>query len=258
MIPRVPFCAAEAVVDYDNVDNVVLEGRKRIEAYVWKWGGKRLALSVRMHGGAPSPAAASSVAHSFAHSCISVYMAGYDQVIDELAALRGSTTATDSGNRDDGYKEIQALARQAAGSYQQSVINYFGKVGGDLAGELKIEGRARQLLHNVTLEIVGRVLNLGRNHAATGGARPVLAAAAALYAMRSEQLDRNTCGPCDSLHGYVAQVGSPSYWEHTPPNDCLGRGRCRGIWVYADALADLRIPGGQERLPIGPEQPTLL
>lgn len=259
MEPRVPFCAAEEHVDYGSLDNFVLEQRNHVEHVVWADGGRQLALAVHLHGGAPSTRHWASVAGAFARASQAVFAAGYEQVVAELTELRSasgrSTLDLPGGQRDSAQAAVAALGRQAADSYGQSVINYHGKVEGKLDEWARLEKRARQLLHNVTLEIVGRALNLGRTHAALGGKRPTFTAAvgAALYAMRSEQLDTNTCGPCDKLHGYVARVGSVDYFEHMPPNDCLGRGRCRGIWVYADRLRDLRVPG-QQRLPLDPDQ----
>lgn len=259
VIPRIPFCAAEEVVDYDRLDNVVLGYRLLIEQGVWLHGGRQLALAVHLNGGAPSQLHWSRVAAAFSRSCQDVYRAGYEQTVRELLELRGGRADTAGGNRDSSHREVDALAQQASQSYAQSVLNYWQKVEGALDEWAKLEKRSRQLLHNVTLEIVGRSLNLGRSHAATGGARPTFLASVepALYAMRSEQLDTNTCVYCDRLHGYVTEVGSVDYFERMPPNDCLGRGRCRGIYVYADNLADLRVPGGQQRLPLDPDQLTI-
>jgi hypothetical protein len=105
-----------------------------------------------------------------------------------------------------------------------------------------MERRSRQLLHNAVLEMIGHVLNLGRTHAAYGGELPVLTAeldSPVLWAMRSEQLDTNTCSPCDKLHGRIVRLLSPEYMALLPPSSCLGRGRCRGIMVYADDPGDL-------------------
>lgn len=250
--PRVPFCAAEKHVDYAAVDNVVLDARNRVEYLVWP-AARRLAFNVYLTAGPASARHHDSLGRALAHACGSTYVAGYDQVTAELASLRrqtGRPSGEHRGNRVDAAREITALGIQAAGSYAESVRRFHVKTEGRDDEWQRIERRARQLLHNVVLEIVGRVLNLGRSAAALGGERHMLAAIEqALYAMRSEQLDTNTCVPCDHLHGEVVIVGSPEYVALTPPNECLGRGRCRGIWVYADRLADLRIPSGQQRFP---------
>lgn len=95
---------------------------------------------------------------------------------------------------------------------------------------------AARALHNHALELVGETLNLGR----TAGALslPMIPE----FALRSEQLDRNTCEPCDELHGMIVQVGTPQYWAILPPIGCLGGGRCRGVMVFGDGRRDVAVP----------------
>jgi hypothetical protein len=81
-------------------------------------------------------------------------------------------------------------------------------------------------LHNSVLELVGESLNLGRTAGALES-RPVPE-----FALRSEQLDKSTCEVCDHEHGEIYPVDSTEFFDHMPPNYCLGAGRCRGIYVF--------------------------
>ena len=57
---------------------------------------------------------------------------------------------------------------------------------------------------------------------------------------RNEVLDENTCDECERLDGYEAKYGTYDYYEHSPPNFCKGRGRCRGFWDVEEDKADPR------------------
>ena len=61
------------------------------------------------------------------------------------------------------------------------------------------------------------------------------------FALRSEQLDKNTCDACTREHGQIYQVDSDSYYQHLPPSECYGGGRCRGIYVFGDGPRDVRL-----------------
>jgi hypothetical protein len=98
-------------------------------------------------------------------------------------------------------------------------------------------GAAVKQLHLSVLETTGLALNLGRAEGAmtAPGGPPT-------YSLRSEQLDRNTCGQCERLHGEITQVDTAEFFEGLPPAGCLGGGRCRGVVVFADGPSDLRAP----------------
>jgi hypothetical protein len=95
-----------------------------------------------------------------------------------------------------------------------------------VAVTLAVADAARRTLHNDVLQLVGEALNLGRAAGASSVPSPPE------YAMRSEQLDENTCDTCDELHGLIVQVDSAEYMDEMPPAECEGGGRCRGIYVY--------------------------
>jgi hypothetical protein len=99
---------------------------------------------------------------------------------------------------------------------------------------------AARVLHNHVLELVGETLNNGRTAGILSLANPPE------FAMRSEQLDKATCDPCTGLHGEISQVDSNEYYSLMPPSGCLGGGRCRGVYVFADGVRNLRQPGFEE------------
>jgi len=57
----------------------------------------------------------------------------------------------------------------------------------------------------------------------------------ALYAVRSEVLDTNTCASCAALDGTVVEIGSSEYQALVPPARCEGGDRCRGFMVILSA-----------------------
>lgn len=85
----------------------------------------------------------------------------------------------------------------------------------------------RQALHNHVLELIGETLNMGRTAGAleAPGGPPE-------FALRSEQLDKNTCDACTAEQGQIYRVDSDEYYAHLPPSFCYGGGRCRGIMVF--------------------------
>lgn len=254
MDPRVPFTAAEEVVDFDAHQEHILDQRERVERSAWN-DARRFSHSVYLNDGIPSHRAASDLAARLVASVTATYVFGYRSAHREIASLRarrggrpGLIPAPAGNPPAQHMREVVGLAHEATSAYAKSVVRAWETRREDLEW---LERRSRVLLHNAVLELVGRALNLGRTHAAVGGEMPkALTAdvAPALWAMRSEQLDTNTCPPCDQLHGRVVQLLSPEYLEYLPPNLCLGRGRCRGIYVYSDDPADFASEPGQQRI----------
>lgn len=64
------------------------------------------------------------------------------------------------------------------------------------------------------------------------------------FAFRTNVLDKATCEVCWDLDGTVVVIGSPDFYELTPPAKCLGDDLCRCEWA---ALAPEVIPsdGGE-------------
>lgn len=253
--PRTPLTAAEEVVDFDAHQTHILDQRVRVESQAWP-AARRFANSIVLHNGIPSQRAWDELLDRLVAQSALTYAFGYRSALREIQALRrrkagrpGLVPASSGAPSLEHYRMVVGTAKEAAGAYSSAVVRAWEPHPEDWP---RLERRSRQLLHNAVLELIGRVLNLGRTHAALGGelSRPLAAAIAGptLWAMRSEQLDTNTCGPCDGLHGEIVSILSPEYAELLPPNGCLGRGRCRGIMVYADDIDDLRTQPGQQRL----------
>jgi hypothetical protein len=51
------------------------------------------------------------------------------------------------------------------------------------------------------------------------------------FVVRSEILDSNTCATCETLDGFVLEVGTSDYDRWLPPAGCEGGDRCRGFYV---------------------------
>lgn len=129
---------------------------------------------------------------------------------------------------------IRRRAQEAAEALEEDVEVYLQSNAGDAVGAART---AQTGIRDAVLAMVGNSLNLGRTRGATEaeGGPP-------RYAMRSEQLDKNTCGPCEQYHGTLVVIGSPEYYELLPPAFCLGMGRCRGVMVYGDSTSELTPP----------------
>lgn len=248
--PRIELTAAEEVVDYGAHQTHILDQRVRVETAAWPHA-RRFAHSIHLNDGIPSQNAWDQLLDRLIAQSARTYAFGYRSVTREVEAYRrrkagrpGLVPQPGGNPSVEHYRAVTLLAREASSAYARSVVRAWEPHPDDWP---RLERRSRQLLHNAVLELIGRVLNLGRTHAARGGelTKPITAATTApvLYAMRSEQLDTNTCVPCDTLHGQIVSILSPEYDALLPPNGCLGRGRCRGIMVYADDIQDLRAPG---------------
>lgn len=227
---------AELAVDFDRIDAYILRQRRVVEERAWP-AALRYSRSLVFHEGVPSLRAANDLEASFRASVADVYRFGWEQVQEELARLRqGRLRPVEEQADRPTASYSRQIARQAADAYVTAVGKKYRETDG-----ANLDEYARRALHNVALEIVGRALNEGRAIAALGGDKPPRARSApALYAMRSEQLDKNTCGPCHGVHGTVVEVGSDEFFQYMPPNLCRGRGRCRGIYVYGDSFADFK------------------
>lgn len=181
------------------------------------------------------------------------YIFGHRKALSEIRALRSARTvnpvlATSAGDPPV-YPELanrwlRQITVDALSQFVQRMNGYYARYMTDLDRLQQLRDRARRMAHNIAIEYVTEALNAGRSLAAMGQDEPTIhmADALALYAMRSERLDRNTCSPCAALHGTVVEVLSSEYLELLPPKGCLGRGRCRGIMVYGDTPEDLMAP----------------
>lgn len=250
LIPRVPFTAAETVVDFARIDDYIVAQRARLEQRIAP-ATRRYADSVILNRGIPGMAQLRRLEETLTSGLARTFVFGYRQAeaeIRRLRDLRGERpyliAAADRPPAQswDVTRYCQRIARERGHAFNADCVAWYGRLGEGKPDEFR--DRARRAAHNMVLDVVGQIHNAGRSLAATGGSRPVIAArvAATRWAMRSEQLDTNTCDYCDGAHGDVYEVASPAYFTHMPPAGCRGGGRCRGIYVYADDPDDFARP----------------
>lgn len=244
--PRVPLTLAEQHVDFPGHYDHVTQQRARVEAAAMP-RAKRLAYAVVQFGAAPHTHT-DAMAAALERTLAATARYGWAEARREIASLRGPDTVTATSVPDAGdYPQtakgglpairdlVKRRARETARQVTQAALTALsGSSSADKAVLVATVAKAAQrVLHNHVLELVGESLNLGRTAGALSLANPPE------YAMRSEQLDKSTCEPCDHLHGEIAIVDSADFWDLTPPNGCLGGPRCRGIWVFGDSTAQM-------------------
>lgn len=249
-VPRSPLTPAETHVDWAATDAHVVGQRVRVERDALPAARRLAVLAVQQHGFA-SPAVIRALAGRLETGLARTAHFGYASVDRELASLRSDHAALaglaipDAGRyatiAAKGLAAVLALVKQradvAARAVSSSVHQAIQDAGALPGGALDVAlAMAIRTVHLQVLELVGETLNLGRTAGALHHTKPPE------FAMRSEQLDRNTCVPCDELHGTVAIVGSPEYYAVLPPLGCLGGGRCRGVMVFGDGPRDVRAP----------------
>lgn len=250
-VPRTPLAPAEEHVDWAGTDAHVVGQRVRVERDAAP-AARRLAVLATHQHGLPSPAVIAALAGKIEFGLERTARFGAWSTGRELASLRdreGVATAglvvPDAGRYANiaakGLVAVLALVKQRAdqaaraisSSVHQAILDAGALPGSAIDIALNAATRA---LHNHVLELVGETLNLGRTAGALSQLQPPE------FALRSEQLDRNTCTPCDELHGTITVVGSPDFYAILPPIGCLGGGRCRGVMVFGDGPRDVRAP----------------
>lgn len=241
--PRVPLTAAEQRVDFPLHNAHIIQSRAAVE-HAAAPAARRLAHLVAEHGLHTSQVQQELEARLYVSLTRSVDF-GYEQVQHELRGVRPTITAAlripGIGDRGrtilQGLPGIHSLVRSRATLVASNVADEARAAKHDAAlnpaatpvtVRLAVGDAVRKALHNDVLQLVGEALNLGRAAGAMETPNPPE------YAMRSEQLDENTCDSCDELHGLIVQVDSAEYMDEMPPAECEGGGRCRGIYVYGD------------------------
>lgn len=238
-VPRTPLTPAESHVDFVRIDNHVVARRLRVEQIAGP-KARKIANAAQTLG--YIVAAHDTLADTLTVALEQTARFGYQHAQAELRRLRGDTTVTAAANPPaqhrlseivrQGLTGVNAYVREQALIVTQDVIDAVMRA---LRAEtdptlqlLTARKAATRALHNGVLELVGATLNLGR----TAGARQL--EQPPRFALRSEQLDRNTCAPCHDLHGTIVQFGSPEYFAVLPPTGCLGGGRCRALMIFGD------------------------
>jgi hypothetical protein len=247
-VPRVPLTAAELRVDFPAHNEHIYQRRLAVERHALP-AANRLAILVSEHS-LPTPQVQAELEARIFTSLVRSIDFGYQQARRELAAgarplVRASLRIPGIGSRGrvvlSGLPGIHSLARQRAALVAHDVAEQaraaaakaakasaLSAEAAALARKLAVADAVRRTLHNDVLQLVTESLNLGRAAGAMSVPNPPE------YAMRSEQLDENTCDSCDELHGDIVQVGTSEFYDEMPPEGCEGGGRCRGIYVFGD------------------------
>ena len=249
-VPRSPLTAAESHVDFPAHNEHLLDARQRVERAALPVAERIPFLIFTFLPAPPTQTAASQLARVLARELERTARFGYAQAQAEVERARAHAAVTAAHVLPDAgrYGEIARLGLEQVLAFvaRRALLTALA-VTDRIVQALTVEpdhtralyaGRdiARRSLHNHVLELVGETLNLGRTAGALDMATPPE------FALRSEQLDANTCIPCDGLHGTITRVGSPEYFAILPPSGCLGGGRCRAIMVFSDGPRDVRQP----------------
>lgn len=246
-VPRTPLSPAELHVDWIRHDNEIVARRQLVEAAAAP-KARKLANAVIVAGVYRNEATA--LAETLAVALDRTARFGFREAQREIAQLRLAHPVTLAANPPapsrlsdivrQGLAGVGLYVRQEALLLTEAVTAAVLKA---LRGEadqtlaLMVARRdAQRTLHRGVLDLVGTTLNLGRSAGALVLDMPPT------FALRSEQLDTNTCDPCERLHGAIVQFGSPEYFAKLPPLGCLGGGRCRGVMVFADGPRQMRAP----------------
>ena len=246
--PRLPLTAAEKTVDFQAHENHILTRRTVVERLAAA-PTRRLAVSVVDLG--VSNIHTRAVEEALTRSLAATARFGFTQARREIRQLRAGQDVTARAVPDAG--RYAALATAGLAAVLDLISHRARRTAQAVAASTGTEAitntepdkilRAAaaaaaglKVLHLHVLELVGETLNLGRTAGVLSLRRPPV------HAMRSEQLDKTTCDPCSRYHGEIAEVGTGAFYALLPPQGCLGGGRCRGIMVFADRIADVRAP----------------
>jgi len=250
VIPRVPFVLAEHHVAYTDILAHIDSRRAAVEKAAGPTARRIAWLCV--HKPLRPAGVQDRLARQLERTLMQTASFGYRQARAEVGSLRAGKPAPaavarlfpDAGRHGaiavGGLDTIRAHVRQRAHVVAAEVAAA-ARLAADTADKkLPVAVRvaaaqlaASRVLHNAALELVGETLNLGRTAGVASLQQPPQ------FAMRSEQLDANTCDSCEGLHGEIVEIGSADYYELMPPSGCDGGGRCRGIYVYGDEPVEL-------------------
>ena len=247
--PRLPLTAAERQVDFEAHNNHIVERRQTVERMALRTA-KRIAFIVAEFPGLSPRNLENQLRQILERHLQATARFGYQQAQLEISRLRKQQPVLakyeipDAGRFSRyaryGLTGITLLIHERAQRTASAVTDSAQQAARDepepmLKTSVAILA-ATKTLHNHVLELVGETLNMGRTAGAldSPGGPPE-------FALRSEQLDKNTCDACTREHGQIYQVDSDSYYQHLPPSECYGGGRCRGLMVYGDGPRDVRL-----------------
>jgi hypothetical protein len=247
-VPRTVLTLAEQQVDWHGTNLHIEQRRQIVEARALP-ATKRMAASLADFGGLPSLALRDEIEVALASALDATVNYGFHSVRGELATLRrrmavevahvlpdaGTQGRVAAGGVEAVRTHARRRARLAADAIGTAAADAYRRATG---GALRVTDRAlltaaltqaaTRSLHNHVLELVGETLNLSRAAGAMSMRNPPE------FALRSEQLDANTCNACERVHGTIVEVGSEEFYRLMPPAACYGAGRCRGIYVFGE------------------------
>jgi hypothetical protein len=245
--PRLPLTAAEKQVDFEAHNNHIVERRDIVERMALR-SAKRIGFIVAEFPGLSPFSIQNQLQRTLERHLEATARFGYQQAQSEISRFRTPIKAKheipDSGDFGRyaryGLVGIALLITERTKRTAQDVTDSArSAVQSEPTKGLKVIvaiDAATRSLHNHVLELVGETLNMGRTAGAleAKGGPPE-------FALRSEQLDKNTCDSCTREHGQIYQVDSNDYYAHLPPSECYGGGRCRGIMVFGEGPQDVRL-----------------
>jgi hypothetical protein len=211
-VPRTPLTLAEQQVDWHGTNLHIEQRRQIVEARALP-ATTRMASALATFGGYPSLALRDEIEVALAAALDATVNFGFRSVRSELATLRHrveldrlhalSHVVADSGTQGrvaaGGVESVRAharrRARQAADAIGTAAVEAYQKTTDKTLGTVTVVQAATRSLHNHVLELVGETLNLSRSAGALSMRTPPE------FALRSEQLDRNTCDACTLVHG---------------------------------------------------------
>lgn len=246
--PPRPMTHAESHVDWHRVQRHIDDRRVAVER-AGVGVTRKIATSLALAGHVVE-SDREKLAGALAASLDATAKFGYRSAQAEIRSMRGTRVSLayelpDIGNQPEiaagGIDAVRALvrrrARQGADRVVSAAMSAYASSQPSLERQVALISASRKALHRVVIELVGETLGQGRTAGALAmpGGPPE-------YALRSSMLDKNSCEPCDRLNGTIAQVGSSEFYDLSPPTGCLGGGRCRCVWVFGDAPAQMEQP----------------
>lgn len=250
--PNKPLTAAERPVRWANINKHILE-RRRIVEEATRPLAQRLGYLI---GSGIDATATERQLRDFLFTMLEdTFEFGRREAQSEIALLRDANArlypqglppeSVTAARREVRVRDVRKWdAERARQFFEDEVEDAVDEIRAAAAAyeePVSSAAAAGKMLRDQVLMNVGMALGLGRTNGAM--TMPPERGGPPSFAMRSEQLDRNTCDPCSQYHGTIVQVDSSEYFQVLPPAFCYGMGRCRGVMVFADGVRDLRAGG---------------
>jgi hypothetical protein len=248
-VPNFVLTAAEQVVNWALLNREIQTRRLLLERQAGP-PARRLALSIALYG-TPHQGQHAQLEQRLAAGLARTARVGHAEARREVRELRtqsvspyalaysipdaGEYGRAARGGLESVFLLIRRRARETAAAIAAAAAAETSETDPMLRA-VSVTAAAARTLHNHVLELVGETLNMGRTAGVLTMQQPPS------FALRSEQLDKNTCDSCTRLHGTIVQVDTAEYYELLPPSGCFGGGRCRGLMIFGDEPTQVRLP----------------